>query len=206
MKPFLSSIFPVRGDSEEWPLVLLDIDKKLSESGFSYEILIVNGGADDEIVRAVGRLGRIVKNVKIVDGGRGRSLGGMVRRGMLAAKGSYRFFVCGIGSMPPGRIEDVFSRFKEGRQLIAGSGNYPAFGFFTEEAAAAIFNAAKINGWGFAKEATALARFFGFKVDEIKITGDHRLTMRNRLSILWDSIRVHYWLSRKSYSMEKGSF
>lgn len=208
MKPFLSVIVPNRADFKPLPLTLLELDKKLSESEFSYEILVVNGGSNDKTDRMISRFGRVVKNLKfleIKETKENRGLGWILRSGMLAARGNYRLFICGV-SMPVSGIEGVFPYFKEGYQLIVGSGNYPTFGFFTEEAAARIFNSAKINGWGFMKEAIALSRLFGFRVKEIRATGGTRLTMGSYLSFLWDLIRVRYWLKRDVYSIEKRSF
>ncbi len=202
MKPFLSFILPVYGSPGNMPLTLMNIDKKLSESGFSYEVLVVSAGSDDKINRMIGRFSRIVKNLKLLEvkeTKENRGLGWVLRNGMLAAKGNYRFFVYGVGSIPVGKFEDIFLHFKEGYQLIVGSRNYPAFGFFTEEAAVRILNAAKINGWGFMGEAVLLARLFGFRIKEIGLGGGFRLTVGSRLAVLRDSIRIRYWLKRGVY-------
>ena len=52
---------PAYNEAERIPLTLFDLDKKLSEANFSYEIVVVNDGSKDktaEIVEKWPRLSR----------------------------------------------------------------------------------------------------------------------------------------------------
>ncbi len=89
MKPFLSVIIPAHDGSKRLPLALVDIDKKLSEADYSYEILVVDDDSEDKISDMVARFGRIVKNLKLVD------IGGYHGRGWASEKGD----VCGAGQL-----------------------------------------------------------------------------------------------------------
>lgn len=77
------------------------------------------------------------------------------------------------------------------------------FKCFSEEAAEKIFRIAKVDRWGFDVEALALAKHFGYKIKEIPVTwvNDSRskVSAKAYLSVLWDVLRVRWWLWREAY-------
>ena len=202
MKPLLSIIIPACESPKQLPLILLEADKKLSEADYSYEILVVSDDLTIGAADTVNRFGHLIKNLKFIDGKGNRGVGWAVRKGMLAAKGSYRLFVRTGGVLAIGRFEEILSHFKDGFQIITDLG-VAGFGCFTEEAALKIFGVARINGRGFMKEALALAQLFGFRVKKMKIDMGARFAASIHPSVLWDAIRIRYWLKRGAYSEEE---
>ena len=181
------------------PLALVDIDKKLSEADYSYEILVVDDDSEDKTSDMVARFGRIVKNLKLVDIGGYHGRGWAIKKGMFAARGNYRLFV-GVDDISAiDRFGEILSLFKDGFQIITDS-DIPSFGCFTEEAALKIFGVAKINGRGFMKETLALARLFGFRAKKMKIGTGTGFIGSIHPAVFWDAIRIRYWLKRGAYT------
>lgn len=199
MKPFLSVIVPTHNDSQTLPLTLVDIDKKLSEADYSYEILVINDGSENKTSDMVARLSRIIRNLKLVDVGGWHGKGWMVKKGMFAARGNYRLFVNAGNISILDRFEEILSLFKDGFQIVTDA-DIPNFGCFTEEAALKIFGIMRINGRGFMKETLALARLFGFRAKKMKIGTSARFAEGIHPSVLWDTIRIRYWLKRGAYT------
>lgn len=77
------------------------------------------------------------------------------------------------------------------------------FKAFTEEAATRIFPLQRINGWGFDVEVLALAKKLGFRIKEIPVTWVNEpfsaVTPRAYLEVLWDNVKIRYWLWRNVY-------
>ena len=92
MKPFLSIIIPAYNESERLPLTLVDMDKRLSTVKYSYEIIVVNDGSTDNTAEIVKNMAEAVKNLKLIDNKANQGKGGVVKQGMLLAKGEYRLF------------------------------------------------------------------------------------------------------------------
>ncbi len=80
------------------------------------------------------------------------------------------------------------------------------FKCFSEEAARRIFSISRLNGWGFDAETLALARKLGYQIKEMPIhwVSDSRSHVRfgSYFRVLWDTIRVRWWLWRKSYRID----
>ncbi|MEK7546919.1 MAG: dolichyl-phosphate beta-glucosyltransferase [Patescibacteria group bacterium] len=91
-KPFLSIIIPAYNESERLPLTLVDIDKRLSAAKYSYEIIVVNDGSTDNTAEVVQKMSAAIKNLKLIDNRTNQGKGGVVKQGMLLAKGEYRLF------------------------------------------------------------------------------------------------------------------
>ena len=79
------------------------------------------------------------------------------------------------------------------------------FKAFTEEAANRIFPLQKINGWGFDVEVLALARHMGMRIKEMPATWVNdpfsAVTFRTYLEVLWETVKVRYWLTRNTYNL-----
>ncbi|MBI4085154.1 MAG: glycosyltransferase family 2 protein [Candidatus Liptonbacteria bacterium] len=91
-KPFLSIIIPAYNEEERLPLTLVDMDKRLSRVKYSYEILVVNDGSTDNTAGVVEKMSPAIKNLKLIDNRTNQGKGGVVKQGMLLAKGEYRLF------------------------------------------------------------------------------------------------------------------
>lgn len=119
--PFLSIIVPAYDEAERIPLTLLDVDKKLSNANFSYEILVVNDGSKDNTVEVVEKMSKTIPHIKVIDNQKNQGKGGVVRDGMLAAKGQYRIFTDADNSTSIDQFEQMLPFFKEGYEVVIGS-------------------------------------------------------------------------------------
>jgi dolichyl-phosphate beta-glucosyltransferase len=91
--PYLSVIIPVYNESKRLPLTLIDMDKHLSEAGFSYEIVVVNDGSKDSTADIVRRFSHLIKNLRLLNNVQNHGKGWVVRQAMLDAKGDVRLFM-----------------------------------------------------------------------------------------------------------------
>src|SRR3989344_838879 len=114
MKPFLSIIIPAYNESKRLPLTLIDIDKRLSERDYSYEIIVVNDGSIDSTAEMTNRLSKIVKNLRLIDNTENRGKGAVVRQGMLAARGNLRLFTDSDNSTSIDQFDNMVPFFPAG--------------------------------------------------------------------------------------------
>jgi len=121
MKPFLSVIIPARNEAKRLPLTLIDVDKKLSERDYSYEIIVVSGGSTDDTADIVNRFSHIVKNLRLVDKKENRGKGWAVKVGMLEADGNYRIFMDADNATSIDQFDKMLPFFKEGYSVVVGS-------------------------------------------------------------------------------------
>lgn len=119
--PFLSIIVPAYNEAERVPLTLLDIDKRLSEADFSYEILVVNDGSTDNTAEIVSKMAKTIPHLVLIDNKKNQGKGGAVRDGMLAAKGQYRIFTDADNSTSIDQFEPMLPFFKDGYEVVIGS-------------------------------------------------------------------------------------
>lgn len=79
------------------------------------------------------------------------------------------------------------------------------FKCFSDEAAEKVFNLTKIDRWGFDVEALALAKKLGYKIKEMPVfwVNDIRshVGASAYLQVLWEVVKVRWWLWRKSYKI-----
>lgn len=121
MKPFLSVIIPAYNESKRLPLTLVDIDKKLSASEYSYEVLVVDDGSKDDTSGVVNRFSHIIKNLKLINNKENHGKGWVVREGMLKANGNYRIFTDADNSTSIDQFDAMLPYFKEGYGVVIGS-------------------------------------------------------------------------------------
>lgn len=119
-QPFLSIIIPALNEAERLPVSLQKIDTFLKEQPFSAEVVIVENGSTDNTVSVVEAFIREHPYVRLF-AGEPRGKGRAVRRGMIEARGQYRFLCDADLSMP---IEEVLKFLPpqiEGYDVIIGS-------------------------------------------------------------------------------------
>lgn len=105
-RPLLSIVIPALNEAQRLPDSLKKIDEFLSGQSFGAEVVIVENGSTDDTVGVVQRFAKDHPYVRLF-AGEPRGKGRAVRRGMLEARGEYRFICDADLSMP---IEEV-SRF-----------------------------------------------------------------------------------------------
>src|SRR4051812_39509547 len=90
--PYLSIIIPAYNESKRIPKTLREMDAYLKTADYDYEIVVVNDGSKDETAEVVTSLIPEIKNLRLIDNKKNQGKGGVVRDGMLAAKGVIRLF------------------------------------------------------------------------------------------------------------------
>ncbi len=117
-QPYLSIIIPAYNEADRIPLTLIDMDKRLSAAPYSYEILVVNDGSKDNTAEVVRSLEKMVKNLKLVDNQENKGKGGVVRQGMLLAKGKIRLFTDADNSTSIDQFNNMLPYFQEGYDVV----------------------------------------------------------------------------------------
>jgi glycosyltransferase involved in cell wall biosynthesis len=117
-QPYLSIIIPAYNEAERISMTLIDMDKRLSKEAYSYEILVVNDGSKDNTAEVVRSMEKMIKNLKLVDNVENKGKGGVVRQGMLVAKGQYRLFTDADNSVSIDQFNNMVPYFKEGYEVV----------------------------------------------------------------------------------------
>jgi len=120
-KPFLSIIIPAYNEAERLPLTLVDMDKRLSQVKYSYEILVINDGSTDNTAEIVRKMAPAIKNLKLIDNRINQGKGGVVKQGMLLAKGEYRIFTDADNSVSIDHFEKMLPYLKNDFDVVIGS-------------------------------------------------------------------------------------
>ena len=120
-KPYLSIIIPAYNEAERIPVTLLDMDKRLADAPYSYEILVVNDGSKDNTAEVVRNMAKAVRNLKLVDNVENKGKGAVVRQGMLLASGVIRLFTDADNSTSIDQFDQMIPFFKEGYEVVIGS-------------------------------------------------------------------------------------
>jgi glycosyltransferase involved in cell wall biosynthesis len=100
---FLSIIIPAYNEQSRLPQTLEQVFSFLSRQGYPFEVLVVENGSTDNTLRIAQEYAQKQPNLVVLQE-RHRGKGGAVRRGMLAARGAYRFMCDADLSMP---IEEI---------------------------------------------------------------------------------------------------
>ena len=102
-KFFLSIVIPVHNEERRLPDALERIHSFLKDQSYESEIIVVENGSTDHTFQIARRASTSIPNLTVIqETQRGKGLA--VRSGMLAARGTYRFFADVDLSMP---IEEV---------------------------------------------------------------------------------------------------
>jgi dolichyl-phosphate beta-glucosyltransferase len=104
-QPFLSIIIPAHNEEHRLPSTLAQVFDFIKAQSYSSEVLVVeNGSQDDTLLIAQGFADRYPQFKVIQEVGRGKGLA--VRRGMLEARGEYRFMCDADLSMPISEVNE----------------------------------------------------------------------------------------------------
>jgi len=102
LKPFLSIIIPAHNEENRLPDTLEQVFIFLKEQSFTAEVIVVENGSSDKTLEIAQGFIKQQPNLQVIQSERGK--GAAVKRGMLSAKGAYRFMCDADLSMPVAEI------------------------------------------------------------------------------------------------------
>lgn len=117
---FLSVIVPAYNEEKRIPETLKKVRDYLSRQDYDWEVLIVNDGSKDGTGKVVREVIKDWQNFRLIDNELNKGKGGVVKQGMLEAKGDWRLFMDADNSTDISEIEKLWP-FKEGHDIIIGS-------------------------------------------------------------------------------------
>lgn len=102
MNPFLSIIIPAHNEQNRLPDTLEQVFRFLGQQSFTSEVIVVENGSTDLTYEVAQQFTDRHQNLRVIRSERGK--GAAVQRGMLEARGEYRFMCDADLSMPVGEI------------------------------------------------------------------------------------------------------
>lgn len=101
--PFLSIVIPAHNEENRLPRTLEQVFAFLQRQEYASEVIVVENGSVDKTLEVVQGFAQIHDNLRVLQEAQ-RGKGNAVRRGMLEARGEYRFICDADLSMP---IEEI---------------------------------------------------------------------------------------------------
>lgn len=117
----LSVIIPAYNEEKRLAKTLEDIDRYLRKQDYEYEIIVVNDGSKDRTAEVVKQMMSKVRNLKLIDNKVNKGKGGVVRQGLLEARGEVRLFTDADNSTSIDHVEKMWPEFERGFDIVIGS-------------------------------------------------------------------------------------
>lgn len=118
--PHLSIIIPAYNESERLPDTLALVRDWVEKQSFETEVLVVDDGSKDTTVDVVEEIIHRFPGLKLLKNEQNKGKGGVVKQGMLAAKGDWRLFMDADHSTPITEADKLLSQTKE-FEVVIGS-------------------------------------------------------------------------------------
>lgn len=120
---YLSIIVPAYNEAGRIGATLQRIFESCSRAGFSYEIVVVLDGSQDNTREVVERYVGGACAFKIIDRADNRGKGYTVKEGMLAARGEIRLFTDADNSTDIAHFDKMLPLFEQGYDIVIASRN-----------------------------------------------------------------------------------
>jgi len=117
----LSVVFPAYNEERRISKTLRLTSEYLKGQPYDYEILVVNDGSKDGTAEVVRQMESEIPHLRLVDNEKNKGKGGVVKQGMLEAKGEYRLFSDSDNSTSIDQVEKMWPLFEQGFEMIIGS-------------------------------------------------------------------------------------
>lgn len=121
----LSIIIPAYNEEKTLPSTLQDIYDYLLRQDYNYEVIVVNDGSRDSTADVVRDLQKEMEGLRLIDNKKNKGKGGVVRQGMLEARGEVRLFMDADNSTDISHIEKMWPEFEKGADVVIGSRDLP---------------------------------------------------------------------------------
>jgi dolichyl-phosphate beta-glucosyltransferase len=119
--PDLSVIIPAYNEETRLPATLESVYLYLSQSPYSFEILVVDDGSLDATCEVVQEFAAHNDGLRLVSYAPNQGKGCAVRTGMLAARGDYLLMNDADGSSPIEEVDKLLNVLKQGSDVAIGS-------------------------------------------------------------------------------------
>jgi glycosyltransferase involved in cell wall biosynthesis len=117
----ISVFFPAYNDAPSLPALLARTFATLKQTGFEYEVIVVNDGSHDDTGAVLERLrGEYGERLRIVTHQVNRGYGGALRSGFEAARLDLVFYTDGDGQYDPGELPKLLELMKPDIGLVNG--------------------------------------------------------------------------------------
>ena len=123
MNDKLTIVIPAFNEAKKIEATINEVTGYLSGKGYSYELIIVDDGSEDDTPEIVKRY-RTLKsngNIRILENVHNRGKGYAVRKGIKEATGGYILFMDADNSTRINELERMLPGFKDGFDIIIGS-------------------------------------------------------------------------------------
>jgi dolichyl-phosphate beta-glucosyltransferase len=137
LNPFFSIVIPAHNEQNRLPGTLEKIFQFLRQQSFSSEVIVVENGSTDRTLEIAQQFARQQDTLAVLQSAKGK--GAAVQRGMLAAKGDYRFMCDADLSMPVEEIVKFIPPKLEGSDIAIAS---------REASGAVRYNEPSYRHWG----------------------------------------------------------
>ncbi len=121
MRPFLSVILPAYNEAERLPPTLENLFEELRQMSFEYEIIVVNDGSKDGTREVIKKIEAETKYLTLIDYEENKGKGFAVRKGMIAAQGTWRLFMDADGASPFSEFKKMMPYLNEEHGILIGS-------------------------------------------------------------------------------------
>lgn len=119
-EPFLSVVVPAYNEEHRLPTTLRRILAYLEGQDYSYEVIVVDDGSEDNTVGVIQSLLAQHPQLQLIENDH-RGKGYTVRTGMLAAQGQHVIFTDADLATPIGEIDKVLPLLQNGHDVVIGS-------------------------------------------------------------------------------------
>lgn len=119
--PSLSLIFPCYNEEQRLPATLARVEEYLAETGWSYEILIVDDGSQDRTLEVARAAAARNPRIRALEYGENQGKGFAVRHGALQARGERVLFSDADLSTPIQELERFLPTLEQGHDVVIGS-------------------------------------------------------------------------------------
>lgn len=119
-EPYLSVVIPAYDEEKRITDTVMEISRYLTRQDYSFEIIVVNDGSKDNTPEKVEELKSMLPTLKFIDNEKNQGKGGVVKQGMLEAKGQFRLFVDADNAIKIDHL-DKFWPYIETHDIVIGS-------------------------------------------------------------------------------------
>lgn len=118
--PFLSVIIPAFNEGRRLPETLTLVKDFFEQQDYDFEVIVVDDGSADDTVKKVKKIQKRFSQLILIENSENKGKGGVVKQGMLLAKGEYRLFIDADYSTPITELPKLLAYCHE-YEVVIGS-------------------------------------------------------------------------------------